>query len=120
MVAVGQIWEYRRDLKKGWSVSDKYIGKREALNYVEMAWEIVSGEFIGENLEWLCRVVRDKNGFLGVVEHKFSENVFEEGRFRLIYDPAYDEGVYCMKCNRYCEYAYWAPGFKCWGCRNGF
>ena len=120
MVAVGQIWEYRKSADKHWKVPDRFLYKREAVFHTKMAWEIIHGEFRGEDLFWTAKVVRDEDGSLDIT-NEFSEDVFESGeRFRLIYDPAQDADVYCTQCGRLFPYAIWKPKFECWGCVNGF
>jgi len=121
MVAVGQIWEYRRDPAISWKVPDHLLYERDAVYHTKMAWLIVAGEFRGTDLFWTAKVIRDEDGFLGETTHTFAEEVFDkQERFRLIYDPAQGNGVYCTQCGRLYPYAIWKPGFACWGCRNGF
>ena len=121
MVANGQIWEYRRDPKYSWRVPDKHRYTKNAVFHTKMAWQIVGGEFRGTDLFWTLKVIRDEDGWLDTDTHTFSEGVFETGkRFRLIYDPAQDSGVFCGQCGQFYPYANYRPDFACWGCRNGY
>ena len=121
MVAVGQIWEYRRGPDRSWKVPDKLLYEKRAVFHTKMAWQIVSGTIRGDNFWWLAKVVRDEDGFLNIDTHEFSQEVFDsQERFRLIYDPAQANGVYCTQCSKLYPYANWMPSFECWACRNGF
>lgn len=121
MAAVGQIWEYRKSPNYNWKVPDEHLGTRRAIYHTKMAWRIEGGEFRGTELWWVAEVIRDEDGWLDADAHEFRDEVFESGdRFRLIYDPAADEGVYCGKCGRFFPYASWKSDFACWGCRNGY
>src|SRR3989304_10018970 len=113
MVAVGQIWEYRNNAKTNWRVPNGYMYTREAVSHTRMAWQIVGGEFHGTELHWIAKVIRDEDGVLGSGDHKFSEAVFDNGeRFRLIYDPSQDVGVFCEQCGDFYPYASWRTKFK--------
>lgn len=122
MVSVGQIWEYRRDPKISWRVPDNLLYDRNAVYHSRIAWKILRGEIRGDDFFWHAKVIRDEDKFFGVdLIHEFAQEAFDkQERFRLIYDPAQDNGVYCGQCGRFYPYASWKPDFKCWGCRNGF
>jgi len=120
-IAIGQIWEYRTKPDEAWVVPDDEEGLKKDLDHADMAGEKIGAETKADNIHYPSRVVKDTNGWISVDEHTFSERAFTESkRFRLIYDPADDEGCYCTKCGDFYPYAIWRPSFKCWGCNNGY